>query len=81
MVSGAIVGGASDSEVERLRQYARDIGLAFQVQGYDRNSCSACLTRESCNAQVLACHQLMHLQSSGSSFIMWTGASRIDLLG
>ena len=32
VVSGAIMGGATDSEVERLRQYARDIGLAFQVQ-------------------------------------------------
>ena len=25
------MGGATDREVERLRQYARDIGLAFQV--------------------------------------------------
>ncbi len=32
VVSGAIMGGATDGEVERLRQYARDIGLAFQVQ-------------------------------------------------
>ncbi|KAK9817110.1 hypothetical protein WJX72_009702 [[Myrmecia] bisecta] len=31
VVSGAIMGGASDSEVERLRKYARSIGLAFQV--------------------------------------------------
>ena len=31
VVSGAIMGGATDREVERLRQYARDIGLAFQV--------------------------------------------------
>jgi len=32
VVSGAILGGASDEEVELLRRYARDIGLAFQVQ-------------------------------------------------
>jgi len=31
VVSGAIMGGATDREVEQLRQYARDIGLAFQV--------------------------------------------------
>jgi len=32
VVSGAILGGASDEQVELLRMYARDIGLAFQVQ-------------------------------------------------
>ena len=32
MVSGAILGGASEEQVELLRGYARDIGLAFQVQ-------------------------------------------------
>lgn len=31
VVSGAIMGGASDADIERLRMYARDIGLAFQV--------------------------------------------------
>ena len=31
VVSGAIMGGAGDLEVERLRKYARCIGLAFQV--------------------------------------------------
>ena len=31
VVSGAILGGASDPDVERLRTYARNIGLAFQV--------------------------------------------------
>lgn len=31
VVSGAITGGASDLEVERLRKYAKCIGLAFQV--------------------------------------------------
>merc|ERR1719159_334413 len=32
VVSGAILGGASEEQVELLRMYARDIGLAFQVQ-------------------------------------------------
>lgn len=31
VVAGAIVGGAGDEDIERLRMYARDIGLAFQV--------------------------------------------------
>ncbi|OIV92905.1 hypothetical protein TanjilG_01039 [Lupinus angustifolius] len=31
VVSGAIVGGATDEEIERLRKYARCIGLLFQV--------------------------------------------------
>ena len=31
VVSGAITGGASELEVERLRKYAKCIGLAFQV--------------------------------------------------
>ncbi|CAL1408890.1 unnamed protein product [Linum trigynum] len=31
VVLGAILGGGSDGEVERLRRYARDIGLLFQV--------------------------------------------------
>nr|APX64490.1 geranyl diphosphate synthase large subunit [Phalaenopsis bellina] len=31
VVIGAVVGGGSDSEVERLRRYARCIGLLFQV--------------------------------------------------
>jgi geranylgeranyl diphosphate synthase, type II len=31
VVCGAIVGGADDNTVERLRRYALNIGLAFQV--------------------------------------------------
>ena len=31
VVSGAITGGAGELEVERLRKYAKCIGLAFQV--------------------------------------------------
>ncbi|CAN1124815.1 Geranylgeranyl pyrophosphate synthase, chloroplastic [Linum perenne] len=31
VVLGAILGGATDDEVERLRRYAKDIGLLFQV--------------------------------------------------
>jgi len=32
VVCGAIVGGADDSTVEKLRRYALNIGLAFQVR-------------------------------------------------
>jgi len=31
VVSGAVLGGASEEDVARLRKYSRDIGLAFQV--------------------------------------------------
>lgn len=31
VVSGAILGGADEDDIERLRTYARNIGLAFQV--------------------------------------------------
>jgi geranylgeranyl diphosphate synthase, type II len=31
VVSGAIVGGATEEDIARLRTYARNIGLAFQV--------------------------------------------------
>lgn len=31
VVSGAILGGASEMEVQRLRKYSTNIGLAFQV--------------------------------------------------
>ncbi len=31
VVCGALLGGASDTEVGRLREYARNIGLAFQA--------------------------------------------------
>ena len=31
VVSGALLGGATDADVERLRKYSRSIGLAFQV--------------------------------------------------
>jgi geranylgeranyl diphosphate synthase, type II len=31
VVSGAVLAGATDTEIERLTQYAQDIGLAFQI--------------------------------------------------
>lgn len=31
VVSGALLGGASESDIVKLRKYSRDIGLAFQV--------------------------------------------------
>lgn len=32
VVCGAIMGGADDTVIEKLRKYARNIGLAFQVR-------------------------------------------------
>ena len=32
VVSGALLGGAPEADVERLRKYSRAIGLAFQVR-------------------------------------------------
>lgn len=32
VVSGGILGGASEADLERLRTYARNIGLAFQAR-------------------------------------------------
>lgn len=32
VVSGGILGGASEPDLERLRTYARNIGLAFQAR-------------------------------------------------
>jgi hypothetical protein len=32
VVCGALMGGADDATVEKLRKYARNIGLAFQVR-------------------------------------------------
>ena len=39
VVSGAIMGGASELEVERLRKYAKCIGLAFQARSPPLASC------------------------------------------
>eukprot|EP00878_Enallax_costatus_P016103 GHUV01016885.1.p1 GENE.GHUV01016885.1~~GHUV01016885.1.p1 ORF type:complete len:282 (+),score=74.88 GHUV01016885.1:1065-1910(+) len=38
VVCGAIIGGADDDTVEKLRRYALNIGLAFQVRGGERSS-------------------------------------------
>ena len=32
MIAGAILGGASDSQVEKIEQIAKNIGIAFQIQ-------------------------------------------------
>jgi geranylgeranyl diphosphate synthase type II len=31
VVTGAILGGANDDQIDRLREYSRNIGLLFQV--------------------------------------------------
>lgn len=40
VVSGALMGGASELEVERLRKYAKCIGLAFQARSPPAASCT-----------------------------------------
>lgn len=32
VVCGALIGGADEGTIEKLRKYARNIGLAFQVR-------------------------------------------------
>jgi geranylgeranyl pyrophosphate synthase len=39
VVCGALVGGAGEPDVERLRKYARNIGLAFQVHSLRSGAC------------------------------------------
>ena len=49
VVSGAIVGGAAEEDIARLRTYARNIGLAFQVLGKSRQQTPEdALTAHSC---------------------------------
>lgn len=43
MVSGAILGGAGEVDVDRLRKYSRSIGLAFQVGGPGKRAVKAVL--------------------------------------
>ena len=49
VVSGAILGGASEMEVQRLRKYSTCVGLAFQV-GLFCTACDVCAS-----AQFLTC--------------------------
>ena len=56
VVSGAILGGASEMEVQRLRTYSTNIGLAFQVWAIpDMLSMQAC-------PLVLACLSVLALE-------------------
>ena len=42
VVSGALIGGASDAQVQAMRTYANGIGLAFQiVDDISKSRCSA----------------------------------------
>ncbi len=49
VVSGAILGGASDMEVQRLRKYSTCVGLAFQVELFC-TAFNACIS-----TQYMAC--------------------------
>lgn len=43
VVCGALVGGADDVTVEKLRKYARNIGLAFQVSAHTHVGVCVCV--------------------------------------
>ena len=58
VVCGAIMGGAGEPDVERLRKYARCIGLAFQVRGRPARPSSA--TRLCLLQPPHKCHQAGH---------------------
>lgn len=52
VVCGAIVGGASDETVEKLRRYALNIGLAFQARrGAARGACRWLLFSSVCQGR------------------------------
>ena len=54
VVCGALVGGANETELGRLREYARNIGLAFQVpMRHDQDEVSACGCRACLEREVL----------------------------
>lgn len=52
VVCGAITGGADDATVEKLRRYALNIGLAFQVRA--RTAAAWCCSKGMCSLQVAA---------------------------
>ena len=47
VVCGALVGGANDTELGRLREYARNIGLAFQVRARLADGLGVCSRAQS----------------------------------
>ena len=53
VVCGAIMGGAGEPDLERLRKYARCIGLAFQV-----GACGHGMSRP-CSAVMPMCAHLL----------------------
>lgn len=65
VVSGAIVGGANEEDIARLRTYARNIGLAFQVLGALRQPTLWAITPCNCWA-VLSVLEVVRWDSSGS---------------
>ncbi len=54
VVSGAILGGASDMEVQRLRKYSTCVGLAFQV-GLLCTACDACVSTQFMTCMLFFC--------------------------
>lgn len=55
VVCGAIAGGADDAVVEKLRRYALNIGLAFQVRAAHVNSHGALHTGPMCSMDLFIC--------------------------
>lgn len=58
VVSGAILGGASDMEVQRLRKYSTCVGLAFQV-GLFCTACDACVSDQFVNRLLCFCDRFL----------------------
>lgn len=48
VVSGALLGGAGEVDVDRLRKYSRSIGLAFQVRSRHNRPAAAPGERQCC---------------------------------
>jgi hypothetical protein len=74
VVCGAIVGGADDSTVEKLRRYALNIGLAFQVRG----RLSACVLPVSFDGAYAACSVVCEMQRSIRHAAEWTRSASLS---
>ena len=77
VVCGAIMGGAGEPDLERLRKYARCIGLAFQVKTYSPGRMWKLTTLSTMPFLFLLAHSLLDVLSGyvGHSEGLFAGAS------